>query len=172
MQAKIGAKRADAAASADLYRTVSFTTRQGKTYDSVRAWLGDDGVEVLTPDGAVTVALADLPADLSAFPAGWRASIEAEFKAAKEKAGALATISFTTRRGKDYSNVRAGLGGDEVMVLSPNGWIFVPFGDLPADLSPFSGQLAAAHHDVAQDFRRRHVGHPGGELYYPARQAL
>ncbi|HEX4139558.1 MAG TPA: hypothetical protein VHY09_04375 [Candidatus Methylacidiphilales bacterium] len=117
--------------------TVSFTTRQGDAYDGVRAWLGDDGLHVLTANGPATVPFADLPADLSAFPAGWRPEIEARLKSSAGGAEDEATVSFTTQKGKAYQNVRAALGGDEVMILSSHGWTTVPFSDLPADLSPF-----------------------------------
>ena len=59
---------------------VSFTTRHGRTYDSAQAWLGDDGVDLMTATGPVSVPFADLPADLSPFPADWRTAIQAQRK--------------------------------------------------------------------------------------------
>jgi hypothetical protein len=137
MRTKIQAARDEAATSPAGPTTVSFTTRKGKTYDGVRAWLGDDGVDVLTADGVATVAFSDLPDDLSAFPAAWRPVITSRLKSSTGDATQMATVSFTTVKGKAYTNARAALGGDSVMILSSDGWVAVPFADLPVDLSPF-----------------------------------
>jgi hypothetical protein len=130
-------KRAAAAAQATQTSTVSFTTRQGKSYEGARAWLDDDGVDVLTEHGPVTVPFADLPADLSPFPSAWRTTITARLRLEADASRAAVTVNFTTQEGKAYVNAHAELGSDGVMILSPNGWTTVRFIDLPDDLSPF-----------------------------------
>jgi hypothetical protein len=130
-------KRVAAAAQATLTSTVSFTTRRGKSYEGVRAWLDDDGVDVLTEHGPVTVPFADLPTDLSPFPAAWRTTITARLQLDVEASKTAVTVSFTTQEGKAYINAHAELGSDGVMILSSNGWTTVRFIDLPDDLSPF-----------------------------------
>jgi tetratricopeptide (TPR) repeat protein len=130
-------KRADVAAQATHTSTVSFTTQRGKSYESARAWLDDDGVDVLTEHGPVVVPFADLPADLSPFPAAWRTTITERLKLNADASKSAVTVSFTTQEGKAYVNAHAELGGDGVMILSPNGWTTVRFIDLPDDLSPF-----------------------------------
>jgi tetratricopeptide (TPR) repeat protein len=130
-------KRAASAAQATRTSTVSFTTRRGKSYGGVRAWLDDDGVDVLTDHGPVVVPLADLPADLSPFPLAWRTAITARLRSDAESSKSAVPVSFTTQEGKAYVNAHAELGSDGVMILSPNGWTTVRFIDLPDDLSPF-----------------------------------
>jgi len=129
-------KRA-AAAQATITSTVSFTTQKGKTYGDARAWLADDGVAVMTESGPVIVQFADLPADLSPFPATWRTKITEQLESDSEAAKKAVTVSFTTQEGRAYVNAHAELGGDGVMILSPDGWTTVRFIDLPDDLSPF-----------------------------------
>ena len=116
---------------------MSFTTRRGKVYDSIRAFLGDDGLSVLTPDGWRTVPFAELPEDLAPFPAAWQKEIRSQVMsiAANDSNGAV--VSFTTQAGVAYHEVRAALSADGVMVVTPDGWKTIPFADLPADLSPF-----------------------------------
>jgi hypothetical protein len=134
---QIADKRAASAAQATRTSAVSFTTRRGKSYEGVRAWLDDDGVDVLTDDGPVIVPFADLPADLSPFPPAWRTTITARLRLDAEASKSAVTVSFTTQEGKAYVNAHAELGSDGVMILSPNGWTTVRFIDLPDDLSPF-----------------------------------
>ena len=136
-QKQIADRRREAAAVAALTTTVSFTTRQGKTFEEVRALLVDDGVEVTTDNGVVTVLFADLPADLSAFPVEWRAKIEAGLKSGAGTSATVAVVSFTPQKGAAYHEVRAVLGSDGVLVATPHGWVAVPFAELPADLSAF-----------------------------------
>ncbi|HEY9011013.1 MAG TPA: hypothetical protein VIN06_08335, partial [Devosia sp.] len=49
----------------------------------------------------------------------------------------IRVVSFTTRRGKHYDNVRATLDDKGLDVLGPNGWVLVSFDQVPDDLSPF-----------------------------------
>jgi hypothetical protein len=116
---------------------VSFTTRGGTAYQEARAALDSDGVRVLTPEGWRTVAFADLPADLAAFPAGWRGKIEDGLKGGGDEGPRVRVVSFTTKRGKSYAQVRAEMAEDGVRVLTEDGWTVVTFDQLPADLSAF-----------------------------------
>jgi hypothetical protein len=126
-----------AAPSAPEFNVVSFTTRAGKRYDEVRASLGDDGVRILTSDGWITVAFADLPADLSAFPADWRSRIQGRLASHVADASSMKVISFTSTRGKHFDEVRAALGSEGLRVLTSDGWIVVTYDQIPADLSSF-----------------------------------
>ena len=113
----------------------SFTTRSGKSYDQVKMALRPDGVAVLTADGLHTISFRDLPTDLSAFPIDWRPSIKAGRNASESSD--MARVTFVTRSGQHYDDVRASLQSTGLRVLTPQGLAEVPFSDIPKDLSPF-----------------------------------
>jgi hypothetical protein len=46
-------------------------------------------------------------------------------------------VSFATRHGKHYDQVRASLDEKGLEVLGPDGWVEVTYDQLPADLTPF-----------------------------------
>jgi hypothetical protein len=123
--------------TADESSPITFTTRSGKTYRQVRWMLDDSGLIILAADGWLTVHLDDLPDDLSSFPPDLRKQIAAALKSRTAEPGNIAQVTFTTRKGTAYNGVRASLASDGVMVVTPNGWITIPFAELPDDLSPF-----------------------------------
>jgi hypothetical protein len=125
------------AGTADPSAIVTFTTRSGKQYQGVRASVGSEGLMVATPEGWTTIALADLPTDLSAFPPTWRPLIQGWLKASSDDASGIQIVSFATRHGKHYDQVRASLDEKGLEVLGPDGWVEVTYDQLPADLTPF-----------------------------------
>ena len=116
---------------------LSFTTRQGKTYTNVHAELGREGVRVLTPDGWIAVAYLDLPDDLSAFPPSWQTDIKDRRIEAENDASAMQVVSFTTRHGVHYADVRASMEKSGLRLVTSNGLVAIPYNQLPTDLSPF-----------------------------------
>jgi hypothetical protein len=116
---------------------LTFTTQAGKHYDQVHWSLQAGALAVLTPDGWIALAFADLPTDLSTFPPELRQVISEKRKALPSPAVKPAPISFTTKQGKLFSDVKVLLDREGVQVLTEDGWIAIPFRDLPEDLSPF-----------------------------------
>lgn len=116
---------------------VSFTTIHGKSYQQVKALVTDDGLRVLTPDGWITVPFRDLPADLSGFPVDWQAQIQSGRQAPVVDASGMETITFTTVKGVHYDQVRAALGRSGLRLVTSDGWVEVPFNELPQDKSVF-----------------------------------
>ena len=116
---------------------VTFTTTSGKAYANAKAVLARDGLRVLTSGGWMTVPYRQLPADVSVFPEVWRSQIEARRKLPAGDPSGLEVISFTTKLGKHYDQVRAELGRSCVRLVTSQGWIEVPFKDLPSDVSSF-----------------------------------
>jgi tetratricopeptide (TPR) repeat protein len=116
---------------------VSFTTRHGKRYEQVKASMTDDGLLILTPDGWITVPFGELPDDLSEFPAEWRSQMLAKHPSSPDDLFGMKLVSFTTRKGKHYDQVRAALEETGLRLLTSLGWIAVPFDQLPDDLSVF-----------------------------------
>jgi hypothetical protein len=137
LQKELAERSKEAGTLGNSTTEVSFTTREGKRYEEVRAWLGDDGVRVLSQNGWVTIPFADLPVNLSPFPPGWQPQIEASQRAREAGTSLVTVVSFTSRKGTVYHDVRAALDSDGVRVLTPDGWTTVAFADLPADLAAF-----------------------------------
>jgi hypothetical protein len=127
------------AASAVVAETsmLTFTTKSGKSYNQVRWMLEDSGIDVLTTAGWTSVPFDDLPADHSSFPPDLQKAIAEMSKETTVPANSFSVVSFATRQGKRYDNVRASLDDEGVKALTPNGWTTIPFADLPADLSAF-----------------------------------
>ena len=143
VQKAILEKRKAAAPAPPLDGAVSFTTRQGKEYDQVRVSLAETGLRVLSADGWIEVPFEQLPADLSPFPSNLQQVILEKRKAAASASSDSSVISFTTRQGKPYDQVRASLTGGGLHVLSDAGWVEIPFEQLPADLSSFPSEWRA-----------------------------
>ena len=122
--------------------TVSFTTIPGKTYTQAKAFLLEDALRVLTVQGWITVPFRELPKELSAFPDDWQAQIRDRCLAPAANAAGMQMISFTTRKGARYDEVRAGLGRSGLRLVTAQGWVEVPFNDLPKDVSGFSRTMA------------------------------
>jgi hypothetical protein len=116
---------------------VTFTTREGKKYEQVKASLTEHGLRILTSDGWITVPFGELPADLSVFPADWRPQMLAEHPSSADDSPGTKFVSFTTRKGNHYEQVRATIEGNGLHLLTSRGWIAVPFDQLPDDLSIF-----------------------------------
>ena len=116
---------------------ITFTTKPGKSYQDVKALLAKDGVHVLTADGWIAVPFRELPDDVSPFPSDWRDAIADGRTGAAEDAGGMRVVSFTTRRGVHYDQVRAAMEKGGLRVLTPDGLIAVPFNQLPTDFSMF-----------------------------------
>jgi tetratricopeptide (TPR) repeat protein len=137
LQESIRAKLKAAPQTPDRLETISFSTKSGKHFDQVRASLTESGVSTLTADGWIIVPYTSLPDDLSAFPSEWRQEILAKRKAPSDTNPEMKVVSFTTRKGKLYTDVRASLLKNGMHLLTPQGWTAVPFDQLPDDLSPF-----------------------------------
>ena len=141
LRKQIVAKRKSSVDESNKIETLGFTTKSGKNYDQVRVNLADDGLQVLTSDGWITVPFQQLPDDLSSFPADLRKQIAAKSQAASNTAVGTRWVSFTSKKGKEYDQVRVALEEDGLQVLTSDGWITVPFAQLPDDLSPFPVDL-------------------------------
>jgi hypothetical protein len=132
-------KRQSAPATPTRDGMVSFITRHGKKYDQVKASIAGYGLRILTSDGWIAVPFSELPDDLSPFPADWRPQILAKRQSASDEddPSGMKLVSFTTKKGKPYDQVRAAIGESGLHLLTSQGWIAVPFDQLPNDLSPF-----------------------------------
>jgi hypothetical protein len=138
---RIGAKRQVSRESDATTILVSFTTKNGKHYDQEQVSVEDDGVQVLTPDGWITVPFAQLPDDKSAFPADLQKKIEAERQLGQAADVDTKFFTFTTKSGKEYDNVRVLVEDSGLQVMTEDGWVTVPFEQLPDDLSPFTSDM-------------------------------
>jgi len=116
---------------------VTFTTRQGKQYNLVRVALANNGLRVMSQVGWIEVPFDQLPVDLSPFPPTLQQAILDKRKATDSASIIEAVISFTTKSGKQYNQVRSSLTDTGLRILSEVGWIEIPFEQLPADLTPF-----------------------------------
>jgi hypothetical protein len=134
---------------------LSFTTKDGKSFEQVRWTLADTGLSILTTDGWLTVPFGQLPSDLSSFPSDLQRAIEQKREISTRVPVSTALVTFTTKRGKKYDEVRTSLRDDGLSVLTTNGWITVPYGDLPDDLSSFPpewrSQILEQHRRSAED---------------------
>jgi hypothetical protein len=142
LQQAIAQRRLLPMSTLDRMDVVSFTTRHGKTYTEARAFLAHDGLRLLTADGWITVGFSDLPEIVSPFPAEWRAQIQAGRTMKPPDPSGMEVVSFTTRMGKHYDQVRAALGSSGLRLVTPEGWIEVPFRDLPKDVSALPEEWA------------------------------
>jgi tetratricopeptide (TPR) repeat protein len=139
LQHALAQKRASPLGSADRTEVVSFTSTRGKAYHQAKVFLTDDGLSVLTPQGWVTVPFRELPDDLSAFPSGWQSNIKAR-RTSQSTSPGMPVVSFTTKLGKRYDLVRASLGRSGVRLVTSQGWVEVPFKDLPSNLTVFPAE--------------------------------
>jgi tetratricopeptide (TPR) repeat protein len=119
----------------------TFATRDGRTFNQARVFLESDGLRTLAPQGWVTLPLDQLPDDLSPFPEEIRAGISRRRTDLAAAPTAVPTLSFTTKAGKSYQQVRWTLEETGIDVLTAAGWITVPFDQLPTDLSSFPPAL-------------------------------
>lgn len=138
---QIAAKRQTAPDADSDARKLNFTTKQGKKYDQVRVSIVGDGLHVLTADGWITVPFEQLQDDLSPFPAELRNQIVTKRQSAPGADDDTRTLSFTTKQGKEYDQVRISIVEAGLRVLTSDGWINLPFEQLPDDLSPFPAEL-------------------------------
>jgi hypothetical protein len=130
-------RRASALTAADRTEVVCFTTSHGEVYTQAKAVLASDGLRILTSGGWITVPFRDLPQNISAFPSGWQPQILAGRSAPVLDPSGMEVISFTTKRGKHYDQVRAAVGGTGLRLVTSEGWIEVPFNELPRDVTVF-----------------------------------
>jgi len=137
LQRTILQKRQAAPSAPTRTALVTFTTRQGKKYEQVEASLTEHGLRILTSDGWITVPFGELTGDLSVFPADWRPQMLAQHPSSPDDSPGMKLVSFTTRKGNHYDQVRAAIEGDGLHLLTSRGWIAVPFDQLPDDLSAF-----------------------------------
>jgi Tfp pilus assembly protein PilF len=113
----------------------TFLTTDGRKFDQARVFLESGGLRVSTDKGWVTLPLDQLPEDLSPFPEDIREQIARRRAMATAQATTAPLITFTTLSGKTYDHVRWSLEGAGLSVLTTDGWISVPFEQLPADLA-------------------------------------
>jgi tetratricopeptide (TPR) repeat protein len=125
---------------ADMHQ-VSFTTRDGRVFDHVDALIEGADLRVKGVLGWETIPFAQLPADLSCFPDYWQKEIVANDQALAPLASGTNSISFTTRSGKKYDQVRVFTGRTGLSVVTASGWETIPFAQLPDDLSAFPADL-------------------------------
>ena len=120
---------------------LSFTTKNGKQYNRVQWSVDGDGLHVLTADGWIRIPAEQLPEDPVAFPAEVREKITAERKSSPEAESVPQPLTFTTKKGELYDHVRWFIGDDGLHVLTSDGWMAVPFSQLPDNLSGFPAEL-------------------------------
>jgi hypothetical protein len=137
LREQIAKKRAALPAATGPPSLLTFTTKAGKPYDQVRWSVADAGLSVLTSEGWIIVPFGQLPVDLSTFPRDLQQTILQRRHASLHMPTRTSVVSFTTRQGKRYDQVTASVSKDGIHVLTPNGWITLPFGELPDDLSAF-----------------------------------
>jgi Tfp pilus assembly protein PilF len=142
MQKQIAEKRGVASQpEADDATLITFTAKDGKQYDQVRATILNGDLQVLTADGWVTIPFDQLPDDVSHFPAALKQHIGARRQVAKDKVANATFVSFVTKDGKHYDQVRVAAESDGLQALTDNGWITIPFDQLPDDKSAFPAEL-------------------------------
>ncbi|HEY0257020.1 MAG TPA: tetratricopeptide repeat protein [Candidatus Methylacidiphilales bacterium] len=171
LRKQIVAWRQSRSVAVDDTALVTFTTKQGKTYDNDRVSVQDYGLVVLTPDGRVTVPFSQLPDDLSAFPDAFRKQITATRESAPTASDAPVRLSFTTRKGKTYDEVRVSVVETGLQALTSDGAIIVPFDQLPEDLSPFPAEMRPqiiAAQDALATKRRATPPTPNGKVEHGA----
>lgn len=122
----------------------TFTSRDGKKFEKTAVFLENSGLRVSTQKGWITLPLEKLPDDLSGFPDDIRDLIIKKRAALLSAEAPVSLVSFTSRSGKTYDNARWVLQEAGVSVLGPDGWVIVPFDQLPTDLSPFPSKLQQA----------------------------
>ena len=158
LQDALSQKRDEAGPVSSLSELVSFTTRMGKTYNQVKATPANDGLRLLTPDGWITVPFTELPDDLSCFPEELRKVLTEKRNEAGAGSSLFDAVTFTTKTGKTYQQVRVTPADEGLHVLAPEGWTIIPFNELPDDLSCFAEGLR-------QDLmRRRQLGDTAPKL--------
>ena len=118
-------------------KRLSFITKQGTHYDQVQVYVENNGLSVLTSDGWFTVPFKQLPDDLSPFPPELQKEIVEKRLAPPDITPALEFLTFTTKTGQHYDEVRALVEDSGLSVLTPAGWAIIPFQQLPDDLSNF-----------------------------------
>ena len=160
LQQAILEKRKAAASASSGEDVVSFTTTRGKTYDHVRASVTGSGLRILSVDGWVEIPFEQLPADLTPFPVDWRAKIRAAHQSGPETSSGIRLVSFTTKKGKHYDQVRAAMEKNGLRLLTSDGLIAVPFDQLPDDLSVFPEewreQIAAKQKSIPEPSGQSH----------------
>jgi len=121
---------------------VTFTTKQGTTYTQAKVFVEENGLRISSPKGWISVPFEQLPTDLSAFPPDLRKQIET-----KQNPAAISIdekpLSFSTKSGKKYDRVKWSVENTGLRVLTPDGWITVPFEQLPTDLSSLPADVLA-----------------------------
>jgi len=126
LRTRLEAIRDSQTATTALASTLTFTTKNGKSYDRVKWGMDQTGLQVLTSEGWVSVPLAQLPDDLSAFPAALRAQIQAKRKAAlsNEKPN----VSFQPVESPKNGDSQKGSIVHDFSLLSPEQFNLYPAG--------------------------------------------
>jgi Tfp pilus assembly protein PilF len=124
------AQETTATASPEPSTSISFTTREGKTYDHVRWRVDDDALIVMTEIGWKSIPLGLVPDDISSFPDSLQQVIRKERANPPRDDATIRTVSFQTTSGRDYENLRASLTDGGLRVLTPDGWVLVPAADI------------------------------------------
>ena len=137
LQQALARRPASPSPKADRTAVASFTTIQGRTYSKAKVQLTNDGLNVLTPQGWITLSFDDLPENLADFPAGWRQQIILGRRVSTPDPSGMAVVSFSTVDGVTYTQAKALLSGEGLRVLTSTGWVTVPFRYLPASLPGF-----------------------------------
>jgi hypothetical protein len=119
----------------------SLRTKQGQTYENVSVFVEDTGLRFHTATGWVSVPFEQLPDDLSALPIDLQKQISARRAPAADVPIGIKVSSLTTRQGQTYTNIDVVVETDGLRVHTPNGWITIPFDQLPADLSALPPDL-------------------------------
>jgi tetratricopeptide (TPR) repeat protein len=117
-------------------QTASFVTKNGQRYDKVPVSMGDSGLLVKTPGGEITLPFDQLPTELSCFGPGLRAEIASKISCSTVDGGGR-RLSFVTCKGVHYTQVQISIDDDGLRVLTPDGWVFVAYSDLPPELPGF-----------------------------------
>jgi len=133
---------------------ISFTTKQGVTYTNAKVFVESNGLRISSTKGWLTVSFDQLPSDLSDFPADLRKEIEVKENPSPAAKIDTEVLSFSTKGGKKYDRVKWSVEDDGLRVLTSDGWITVPFDQLPGDLSSFPAEVQtqiALKHKAALD---------------------
>ena len=116
---------------------VSFTTKDGTPYTNAKVFVEDNGLRLSSTKGWITIPFAQLPTDLSSFPPDLKKEIETKENPSPAVAIDADNLTFTTKDGKKFDQVKWSISEDGLRVLTSDGWITIPFEKLPEDLSHF-----------------------------------
>jgi len=140
-QHEIAVKRSWDTDVLDGIKVSSLTTKQGQIYHDINVFVENAGLRFHTADGWVSVPFEQLPDDLSAFPAELKHQIALNRPMTSNATTSIKVFSLTTKKGQTYHDIDVFVESAGLRFHTADGWISVPFEQLPDDLSAFPAEL-------------------------------